>query len=564
MKRWVAFTGILIFGIAAVVVSERRKVDVQASPAALLYLVADTEQELTRMPVSFTRMSDIDEIRAGDELAQSYATDNDSHKAPETAEVEQYMTRVGSQLASRAHRKLPYKFHYIPSPYLINAFALPGGHVYVGAGLLSLMDSEDELAAVIGHEIEHVDHYHCAERLQLEQALRKIPLGGLMGLPIEVFEAGYSKDQEMEADREGTRLAVASGYSPNGAIRMFEAFDELHKEYQAKAKSPQQEVTDVALETVEGYFRSHPLPSERISQIQKMIAEEQWPTRPERDLAVAYIFLTERAQNALEEQKYSQAEHLANMSLHLRPEQAKALEVLARAQFAQANFSAAAGSYRKILDLGTSKGELVNGYALSLAASNRATANEEFAQWKESAKGDKPREVDVATAGLNLLSGRPEFAEKLEQQLANSDDAQEPVWIGELGWWHYLAGDYQRASELLWEAVQQRPGNTQISLRMAWVRIDQKRYADALQLLETISYDADQQPERAMARAVTQWQAQEKEDAFRYFEIAIRGQSTWAKPQWVEALYSRTVVQSIEQMQTEAEARPKRATVAGR
>ena len=123
------------------------------------------------------------------------------------------MTRVGRSWPRDAHRKLPYKFHYIPDPIFINAFALPGGHVYVGAGLLELMDSEDELAAVLGHEIEHIDHYHCAERVQREQALRKIPLGGLVALPVEVFEAGYSKDQELEADREGTRLAVEAGYS---------------------------------------------------------------------------------------------------------------------------------------------------------------------------------------------------------------------------------------------------------------------------------------------------------------------------------------------------------------
>ena len=56
-----------MLGVAAIVVSERRKVDAPASPAALLYLVADTEQELTRMPVHFTRMSDAEEIRIGDD-----------------------------------------------------------------------------------------------------------------------------------------------------------------------------------------------------------------------------------------------------------------------------------------------------------------------------------------------------------------------------------------------------------------------------------------------------------------------------------------------------------------
>src|SRR5216683_7100798 len=224
MKRWILFAGIVLLGVAAVVVSEQRKVDVPASPAALLYLVADTEQELTRMPVSFARMSDAGEVRIGDELARSYATREERGDTAEAAIVGHYLARVGSELASHAHRKLPYKFHYIPTSTFLNAFALPGGHVYVGGGLLSLMDSEDELAAVIGHEIEHIDHYHCADRAQQEQALRKIPLGGLVALPIEVLEAGYSKDQEHEADREGTRLAFQAGYSANGAIRMFEAF----------------------------------------------------------------------------------------------------------------------------------------------------------------------------------------------------------------------------------------------------------------------------------------------------------------------------------------------------
>ncbi|MFZ0293149.1 MAG: aldehyde dehydrogenase family protein [Candidatus Sulfotelmatobacter sp.] len=131
--------------------------------------------------------------------------------------------------------------------------------MYVGGGLLQLMDSEDELAAVMGHEIEHIDHYHCAERVQQEEALRRLPLGGLVALPVELFEAGYSKDQELEADREGTRLAVQAGYSANGAIRMFETFDRLHNEYQARAKTPQEESykdMDAAIREV----KKHPKP----------------------------------------------------------------------------------------------------------------------------------------------------------------------------------------------------------------------------------------------------------------------------------------------------------------
>src|SRR5262249_16871344 len=137
--------------------------------------------------------------------------------------------------------------------------ALPGGHVYIGQGLLALMDSEDELASVLGHEIEHIDHYHCAERIQQQDALQHIPLGTIFSFPVEVFTAGYSKDQELEADREGTRLAVETGYSANGAIRMFETFQRLYEEYYTRARTPQQELSRVAQETMDGYFRSHPL-----------------------------------------------------------------------------------------------------------------------------------------------------------------------------------------------------------------------------------------------------------------------------------------------------------------
>ena len=560
MKHWTVLAGVVVLGIASVVVSERRKVDVSASPAALLYLVADTEQELMRMPVTFTRMSDQEEIRIGNELASSYRIRDD--QTPEVSTVERYLTQVGSQLASHAHRKLPYRFHYIPNPYLINAFALPGGHVYVGQGLLALMDSEDELAAVVGHEIEHIDHYHCAERVQQEEALRKIPLGGLVALPVEVFEAGYSKDQELEADREGTRLAVETGYSANGAIRMFESFARLYGEYQVRAKTPQGEVSQVALQTLEGYFRSHPLPSERIAQVQQLIAREGWAARPERDLAVAFIFLTAKAQNAFAAHRYSEAEQLANRSLRLQPEQAKALELLARAQFAQANFSAAAETYRKILESDSSNPEMVAAYAETLAASDRRSAVVEFRRWAEGTKGDRPKAVEVAEAGLALLSGNPEAAERLEAEFTQGDAAQAPQFVGELGWWHYLNGDYQKAIDLLSEEVQQRPGRVRPSLRLAWAKMEVRQYRDALEVLNDIASNQQVPAERKMACAVARWQAQDHAEALRYFGFAVRDQPEWENANWVKALYSPRVAQSVEQMQAEHEHEQQRARVA--
>ena len=559
MTRWILLAGVVGLAVAAIVWSERRKVDVQASPTAALYLVADTERELTRMPVHFTRMSDAEEIRIGDEIAKEYAGGfNEESEQKSKKEIERYLTEVGGKLSVHAHRILPYRFHYIPNE-MVNAFALPGGHVYVGAGLLAMMDSEDELAAVLGHEIEHIDHYHCADRAQQEQALRRIPLGGLVAIPVFVFEAGYTKDQEAEADREGTRLAVEAGYSANGAVRMLEAIDRLYQRYQAqKARpaSPQEELSDVAMQTIEGYFRSHPLPAERVAQIKKMIAAEKWPAHAERDLAVAYIFWTMRAKSALEAKKYPEAEQLAARSIRMHADQTDAWELQARAQFAQAEFVESAGSYHKLLELEPKKLEYVEAYAMALEAADRQSAAGKFREWLLSAAGEKPRNADVEVAGLRLLAGDAAAARQYEAALRGNADGWAPDYLGELGWWYYLAGDYPRAAQLLDEAVQQRPNDVKYWVRRAWTQIEIHRYSDAIQTVNTI-YVQGLQGERAMAQGVAFWQAREADGALTDYERAVAGEPEWENPKWVQALYSPLVARSVEEMKAERERRKK-------
>ena len=75
------------------------------------------------------------------------------------------------------------------------------------------------------------------------------------------------------------RLAVLAGYSPYGAVSMFERFSKLHDEYVIHAHSPEEELTQLAIQSLQGYFRSHPLPSERLAQAQNLIAEEGWQDR---------------------------------------------------------------------------------------------------------------------------------------------------------------------------------------------------------------------------------------------------------------------------------------------
>jgi beta-barrel assembly-enhancing protease len=281
MKRAAAFGVVLLVGIAGLYFSQRRHDPTPVSANAIVAMAADAQRDLSRAPMRLTRLSDAEEIAVGKELAAEYSISADK-LSPEQQALDSYVQQVGNAVSANAHRHLPYSFHLVPDRGMINAFSLPGGPVYVGEGMLDLMTSEDELAAVIGHEVEHIDHYHCAERVQIEARLRNLQLGlvgALLQIPVQVWEAGYNKDEELEADREGMRLAVLGGYSPYGAVTMFERFAKLHSEYVVHAQSPEEELTQLAIQSLQGYFRSHPLPSERLAQANNLIAQEGWQDR---------------------------------------------------------------------------------------------------------------------------------------------------------------------------------------------------------------------------------------------------------------------------------------------
>ena len=398
MKRWSAFIITLVLLGAALVASEKQRIAAPVGPGAVLSLIADTEHELTRLPVSFTRISDLDEIKIGDRLAKDYEGEGIfAQKLPTTPTVQAYVTRVGARVAAGAQRKLPYRFHYISNPGFVNAFALPGGHVFIGGGLMALMDSEDELASVLGHEIEHIDHYHCMERVQMQAALQKAPIGALIAIPVVVFEEGYSKTQELEADREGTQLAVRARYSPLGALRMFQTFDRLYQERARRAQSPQEELSNLAWETLEGYFRSHPLPSERIAQIQTMISDQHWEgLTSEQPLEVGYVYLTQRAGRDLEARHFAAAEAAAARSLSLHADQTDTLTILAQAQFALMEFPAALASYRQLLKESPPEAATVGEFANSIAT---GTLNgEHFAEAAKFASASLDLQPDNAPA----------------------------------------------------------------------------------------------------------------------------------------------------------------------
>ena len=93
----------------------------------------------------------------------------------------------------------------------------------------------------------------------------------------------------IEADREGIFLAVQAGYSPYGAVEALNRLAKLGDEYVTHAQAPEDELSDLAIQSLQGYFRSHPLPSERLAQAHQIIAQQHWETRKEqKPFHVAY------------------------------------------------------------------------------------------------------------------------------------------------------------------------------------------------------------------------------------------------------------------------------------
>ena len=183
------------------------------------------------------------------------------------AEVQAYVNRVGRWVATQTERPdLPWHFGVIDSP-AINAFAAPGGYVLITRGLYEILDSEAQLAGVLGHEIGHIVQRHHVTVMQKSAAIsagaqiaqardRSAVVSNLIGTGAEVFARGLDKSAEFEADQIGVVLAARAGYSPYGLVEV------LHK---LSARGSE----DASLALL---FKTHPHPGERLSQLGQALA----------------------------------------------------------------------------------------------------------------------------------------------------------------------------------------------------------------------------------------------------------------------------------------------------
>ncbi|MDP2242774.1 M48 family metalloprotease [Pseudomonas sp.] len=221
---------------------------------------------------NFVMMSEQQELALGQRYSQEILK-----QYPRYADekLQAYVQQVGERVARHSHRsQLNYQFTVVDSPD-INAFALPGGYIYIHRGLLAYLNSEAELAAVLGHEVGHVTARHGVQQQSQSSAWgilgQAVAIGTGVGAAADLtnvlgsaFVRGYGRDMELEADGLGAQYLARSGYDPQAMIEVVNVLkgqEDFARDQAAKRGQAQ------AAGGYHGVFDTHPDNDRRLQQV---------------------------------------------------------------------------------------------------------------------------------------------------------------------------------------------------------------------------------------------------------------------------------------------------------
>jgi predicted Zn-dependent protease len=234
-------------------------------------------------------MSEQDEVQAG---AQAHQEVLKEYGVLKNQRVQNYVNDIGQKLAKLSHRgTLKWTFTVLDSPE-INAFALPGGYVYITRGIMAYLDSEADLAGVIGHEIGHVTARHGAQRATRQQDAALVGLlGGVLGAVLDAkggggigqqlgqasqaaaagYVAKYGREQELQADGLGAEYLSRVNYDPRNMIDVIRVLKDQERFSQEVARVEGRPIPQGG----NSWLASHPSNDERLAAIGRIAAQYQ-------------------------------------------------------------------------------------------------------------------------------------------------------------------------------------------------------------------------------------------------------------------------------------------------
>jgi beta-barrel assembly-enhancing protease len=213
-------------------------------------------------------VTEAEEIKIGEDVSLRLRT---KYGVIQDADVHRYVSLVGNVVKEKSSRSsLPFQFIVLDTDG-VNAFAAPGGFIHITRGALSLMKNEAELAGVLAHEIAHVTEKHTIHAIQKgklvqmgsDQTSVSSNPAVFQRLKDEAFKAvfaGFSREDELDADEHGITVAAGAGYAPNGLPVFLDAL----KQRNSGSDRPQ------------GLFSSHPQMDERLQKLAAIIASHNW------------------------------------------------------------------------------------------------------------------------------------------------------------------------------------------------------------------------------------------------------------------------------------------------
>jgi predicted Zn-dependent protease len=228
------------------------------------------QRRQTERTVASVLISDEQEFQLGFRVHEALKKENT--KFNEDPVVGAYVEGLARKLLAQANqdRKLDWMWYVIDDPRTINAFATPGGRIYVYTGLILAAENEAEIIGVLGHEIGHVVARHGARQLVGQYGLQTVVNMALGKNPGQVGQVvagllgkgallAYGRDMELEADQYGAKYASGAGYDPRGLVTFF---DKLKAKYGDTGP-------------VMTWFSTHPATSDRIARLEAYIAEHK-------------------------------------------------------------------------------------------------------------------------------------------------------------------------------------------------------------------------------------------------------------------------------------------------